>query len=116
MTNKEIIFEVIEAFDRGDGETITKHMTDDVEWHILGDKTYTGKEALKKFFADNTEMKMLSSTKDHVIIDGDNIAVNGQVQCTGPDGEFCDMYYCDIYELENYKVKRLITYIVNKKK
>jgi ketosteroid isomerase-like protein len=109
MTNKEIILEVIEAFDRGEGEAITKHMTDDVEWHMLGDQTYTGKEALKKFFADNTEMKVLSATKDHIIVDG-------QVQCTGPDGLFYDMYYCDIYELENFKVKRFTTYTVNKKK
>jgi ketosteroid isomerase-like protein len=116
MTNKEIILEVIEAFDRGDGEAITKHMTDDVEWHMLGDQTYIGKEALKNFFADNTEMKVLSATKDHIIVDGDNIAVDGQVQCTGPDGLFYDMYYCDIYELENFKVKRFTTYTVNKKK
>ncbi len=115
MTTKEIITDVINGFDTSDGELVTRHMADDVEWHLLGDKVYKGKEALLSFFENSTGMKVLSSITHHIIIDGDKVAVNGEVKCGGADGNFCNMYYSDVYELENDKIKKLTSYIVEKK-
>lgn len=115
MTNKEIIAQVIEAFDNSDGATITRHMTDDVEWHMLGDQVYSGIETVKKFFNDHQDVKVTSSLKNHLIADGDTIAVSGEITCTESNGNLCNMYYCDIYEMENFKIKKLISYTVGKK-
>jgi uncharacterized protein len=116
MSNKEILQKVIDAFDANDIESIVKYMADDVEWHMLGDKIISGKDEVRKFFAENANRRMLSSTKNHVIIEGDHAAVDGDVQCTGEDGKPVNLYYCDIYELENGKVNKIVSYTLNKKK
>ncbi len=115
MSTKDIINSIIESFESNDVESVLNQMTDDVEWQMIGDKTISGKDEMRKFFADNGDMKMISSTKNHTIIDGDHVAVDGEVQCS-KNGEVTDMYYCDIYQLENEQVKKMISYIVNKKK
>jgi ketosteroid isomerase-like protein len=116
MNNKEIIQNVIDAFDSNDVDGILDLLTDDVEWHMLGDQVISGKDELKEYFSKNAGMKLLSSTKDHIIIEGDRAAVDGNVQCAGKNGETMDMYYCDVYELEKGKVKKIVSYTVNKRK
>jgi ketosteroid isomerase-like protein len=116
MTNKEIIMQVIDAFDTGNSGVITGHMTNDAEWYFLGDQAYIGLESIKKFFNDHKEVKVTSSIKNHIIVDGDTIAVSGEIACTTSKGILCDMYYCDIYEMEKFKIKKLTSYTVDKKK
>jgi ketosteroid isomerase-like protein len=115
MTNKETIEKVIKAFENNDVAGILAQLTDDAEWQMLGDKTIKGKDAWRAFFAAHPEMTMVSSTTNHIIIDGDNAAVDGEVSCKDKDGKQFDMYYCDLYELQNAKVKKMVTYSVNKK-
>lgn len=115
MNNREIIKQLVAAFDRNDTEAILSYMTDDVTWRMLGDDPLNGKDNMRAMFA-NADMQLLSSTKDHFIVDGDTVAVDGEVVCKGQNGELMNMYYCDIYDLENGKVKRMTTYAVNKKK
>lgn len=116
MSNKETIEKVIKAFENNDVEDILTQLTDDAEWQMLGDKTIKGKDNWRAFFAEHPEMTMVSSTTNHIIIDGDTAAVDGEVQCKDKDGNLFDMYYCDLYELQNTQVKKMITYSVNKKK
>ena len=116
MNNKETIQQVIDAFDNNDVDSILDLVTDDVEWHMLGDQVISGKDKLREFFSKNAGMKLLSSTKDHIIIEGDRAAVDGHVQCAGKNGEMADMYYCDVYELEKGKVKKIVSYTINKRK
>lgn len=41
----------------------------------------------------------------------------GEVLCrNSKSGEEYDMYYCDVYGLQNGKIKNMVTYSVNKKK
>jgi ketosteroid isomerase-like protein len=116
MENREIILKLTEAFDTYDQKTILNHIADDVEWNMLGESLITGKENMAAFFNEHSSVKILSSSKDHIVVDGDQVAVDGEMKCIGPDNKIHEMYYCDIYELENSKVKKLISYTVNKKK
>ncbi len=116
MNNREIIEKVIEAFDRNDVESILSYLTEDAEWHMLGEHIIKGKEEWKKFFEANAGTEMLSSSKHHIIVDGDKAAVDGEASCKVANGQTHNMYYCDIYELEAGKIKKLFSYIVNKKK
>jgi uncharacterized protein len=115
MNNNETIHQVIDAFDNNDTESILGLVTNNVEWHMLGDQVIKGKDGMKAFFEKNADMKMLTSTKDHIIVEGDRAAVDGHVQCTDKNGKLMDMYYCDVYELEQGKVKKMVSYTINKK-
>jgi uncharacterized protein (TIGR02246 family) len=115
MDNREVVAAVVQAFNDNDTEAILQHMTDDVEWYILGDSVMTGKENIRTFFKSNPEIKVINCTQDHFLVDGDVASVSGEVECHSPDGKIVNMYYCDIYELAGSKVKKMITYGINKK-
>jgi len=117
METKELISNVIDAFDKNDTELVLSHFTDDIQWTMVGDQTFSGKNNIRDFFATHPDMEMISSTKDHMVIDGDTVVVDGEVNCVDKsNGVSHNMYYCDIYELENGKVKKMTSYCVNKKK
>jgi len=117
MNVKEIIFSLIEAFDKNDTELILSHFTEDIEWEIINEAKFSGKAEIRTFFEANPDMEMFASTKDHVIIDGNQAMVNGEVQCGNKSKEiYYDMYYCDIYDLEGDKIKKMTSFTINKKK
>jgi ketosteroid isomerase-like protein len=115
-SNKEIIVAFNTAFDTGNSDDVATFISEDFEWHMLGDSVIKGKESLLKFFAEHPDMKVITVSKDHIIVDGDNASVAGEVKCTDKSGQIYDMYYCDVYELANGLITKMISYTVNKKK
>lgn len=118
MNNRQMLTELIDAFDRNDYEGILKHLADDVQWDMVSEFTsVSGKAALRKFFLDHADVKLVSSTKERIILDGDHAAVNGEVLCRNEKtGEEYDMYYADIYDIVDGKVKKMVTYNIMKQK
>jgi len=116
MDNKAIIEEVINAFDTNDVNSLLNYVTDDVVWEMRDtkDMVISGKENLRNFFSEYNEMKMVKSTRDHIIVDGNLIAVDGTVTMEGKDEEQFEMFYCDIYELTDNKVRKIISYPIKK--
>jgi uncharacterized protein len=115
MDNKSVIQAVIDAFDNNSPEDLYPLITDDFQWDMKGDQLISGKENLRKMFSMGKDIQMVSSTKDHIIIDGDTAAVDGKVDMKHPDGRIEHMNYCDIYELEGGKVKKMVTYMTKPK-
>jgi len=116
MSSKKIIMEIVTAFDNNDIEGILNCVTDDIEWEMLGENNLKGKETLRKFFSDHADMKMISATKDNIIIEGDRGSVSGSVQCSNGKDQTFNLYYCDIYEVKDNKISKIISYTVNKNK
>ena len=115
-SNRDIIIEFNTAFDKGNSDEIAKYVSDDFEWHLLGDSIIKGKENLLRFFAEHPDMKVITVSKDYIIIDGDRASVAGEVKCTDKTGTIYDMYYCDVYELAEGLITKMISYTVNKNK
>jgi ketosteroid isomerase-like protein len=116
MDTKEIVTAVIDAFDNNDVELILSYLTEDAEWHMVGDQTYAGKETIREFFTTHPDMKMISSTRENIIVEGNTAAVNGEVQCEEESsGAKHEMYYCDLYVLEGDLVKKMTSYVLPKK-
>lgn len=113
MTTEQIIRDIVDAFDRNDTAAILSYMTDDVTWTVVGHESINGKESMKKAFEDPS-MKILESTKENIIVAGNAGAVNGVVKCEC-EGKITNINYCDIYELENGKIKKMTSYCIDKK-
>jgi|SRR5476651_2679290 len=113
MNNREVIEAITEAFNNNNDEAIVSHMTDDIEWHLLGSNVMTGKQTIADFFKNNPQIKVISCTQDHFLVDGDQASVSGEIECQSTTGQVFNMYYCDIYELEDGKVKKMVTYGIN---
>jgi len=80
------------AFATGDADFIIAHVSEEIEWIMIGDKHISGKEAFAK------EIDMM---KDHVaeevvihsiITHGREAAVNGEIKMGGKTYAFCDVY------------------------
>lgn len=114
MTNKEIIREVNKAFMAFDVETILEHVADDVRWDIPGAPSVTGKEAfaseVSKSFNGRLEIKTTTE-----IADGDYVVVEGEVESHPENGTTIKADFCDIFRLENGKIKELRFYVIDKK-
>ena len=117
MTTKEIVLQVIDAFDNNDVDKILNLFADDVIWTMKGSSLTisNGKDEVEKFLGGMDDVKVVSSTHDHIIVDGNKAAVDGFIQCKNKSGEEINMHYADFYELENDKVKIVTSYIVDKK-
>ena len=117
MTTKEIVLQVIEAFDKNDVDKILDLFADDVIWTMKGSSLTisNGKDEVEKFLGGMDDVMIVSSTHDHIIVEGNKAAVDGFIQCENKSGEKINMYYADFYELENDRVKILTSYVVDKK-
>lgn len=111
MTNKEVVEQVVNAFLNADIDTALTYMTDDVKmgWPGYFDLA-PGKEALREFFKSVPEMT--SSGIEDIIEDGDKIAATGSATTREKDGSLRNSFFCDLYFLENGKVKEIKSYMV----
>ncbi|QNL49570.1 nuclear transport factor 2 family protein [Olivibacter sp. SDN3] len=114
MNTRDVIENIVDAFDRSDVEGILDIMAEGATWEMLGDKTFIGKDQIRDSLNGMADMEMLDSTKNHIIIEENNASVDGIVAYKGKDGKVHEMYYCDIYELSHGKVTKMISYTVNK--
>lgn len=111
MNNKEIVKEVVQGFLDADIEKVLSHMTEDVQIGWPGFfELEPGKEAIRKFFADVPEI--VSGSIDSLIGEDNMVAGAGRVTARHKDGSLKNSFFCDLYELENGKVKRLKSYMV----
>lgn len=49
-----------------------------------------------------------------MIQENDIVVAEGTVQCKIKTGEFSDALFCDVFHMENGKIKKLPTYQLNK--
>jgi ketosteroid isomerase-like protein len=110
MTNKEIVKKGVDAFLISDIEEALTYMTDDV---VMGWPGYfdlaPGKNAIREFFKNIPEM--LEWKIGDFIEEGNKVAATGWIK-SNHNGEIKESYFCDIYTLENGKIKKLTSYMV----
>lgn len=115
MKNKAIVQQVVDAFFAADIEKAMLHMNDDVKmgWPGFFDLA-PGKEAIRAFFKNVPEM--VSSSIEDIIEEGNKVAATGSVTSRQEDGSLKNSFFCDVYELENDKIKSIKSYIVFEQK
>ncbi|MUP45731.1 nuclear transport factor 2 family protein [Gramella sp. BOM4] len=115
MSNREkLIKKINKAFADGDAEFISKCVTEDIRWVIVGEKTIAGR---KDFEASLDRMKLggpLEISVENLINEKEKCVVEGTVamkvnQAKAKKYAFCDIY---IFPDENSdKFKELRTYV-----
>jgi ketosteroid isomerase-like protein len=97
------IIAACEAFSMGDAQPALPFLADEVEWHIVGDRTIDGNAAVKEMCADAASQGTpkfqngrLIQAKNHLIVEGADLE--------------SDMHYCDIYTIENGQIAEITYY------
>lgn len=112
--NKKTVQTYMDSFAAGDDDRIVSCLTDDVSWFIPGAFSITGKEAFKKEI-HNENFEGLPGIKITRMTEENNIVIaEGVVQCKMKNGGFLDAFFCDVFHMQNGKIRHLTSYLMNK--
>ena len=109
--NKNTVETYMDGFRKTDRSQILSCLTDDVEWVLPGAFHVRGKDDS----LSTLSMRDLSVPADTVsrMTEADNVVVaEGWVRAPKPDGPFLNLVFCDVFEMRNGKIRRLISYLM----
>lgn len=112
--NKETVEEYMNAFKVSDHERVLACLTDDIVWEMPGIYQYVGKEAFDKEI-ENENFTGSPTIQIIKLIEENNIVIaEGAVQGMMKNGNILDAVFCDVFEMENGKIKKLTSYLMSK--
>ena len=113
IMNKDTVRKYIDGFNKTDHQQILSCLTDDIEWLMPGYFHIIGKDAFDKEIENDafTGNPIVMITR--IIEESDVVIAEGTVRVAWKAGGFLNAVFCDVFEMENNKIKRLTTYQVN---
>jgi ketosteroid isomerase-like protein len=113
--NKDTVQKYIDGFNKSDHHLILSCLTDDIEWLMPGMFQLKGKDAFDKEIENDAFTGSPTVKITRMIEENDVVIAEGTVRAAWKDGGFLDAVFCDAFEMENGKIRRLISYLVNLK-
>jgi ketosteroid isomerase-like protein len=110
--NKQTIERYMEGFRRGDHAMILSCLTDDVEWVIPGAFHLVGKDAYDREIENPAYVGRPAITITRVTEENNVVVAEGSVLTQRKEGSLLRLAFCDVFEMERGKIKRLISYLV----
>jgi ketosteroid isomerase-like protein len=110
--NKQTVKKYMEAFAKTDHDEILSCLTDDVEWVIPGAFHLRGKEAFDNeiendAFVGGPTIEISRMTEEH-----DVVVAEGTVRSARRDGGFLNAVFCDVFVMQDVKIKHLTSYVM----
>jgi ketosteroid isomerase-like protein len=110
--NKRTVQKYMDGFKKTDREAILSCLTDDVEWEIPGMFTARGREAFNNHivdpgFAGHPVIDVTRMTEENNVV-----IAEGSVLARRDDGTTLPLVFCDVFELEGGKIRRLVSYLM----
>ena len=113
-TNKKTVQEYMDAFMVSDHERILACLTEDVEWEMPGFFHLFGKEAFDKEIENDNFEGRPSIRITRMMAENNIVIAEGSVQAKIKAGGMLDAVFCDVFDMEEGKIRKLKTYLMNK--
>lgn len=110
--NKRTVETYMDGFRRTDRTRILSCLTGDVEWVIPGTFHVRGKEEFDRHITDERFVGDPAITVTRLTESNDVVVAEGSVRVQRKDGTFLNLAFCDVFEMEDSKIRRLISYLV----
>ena len=110
--NKKTVDRYMDAFRRTDHAEILSCLTEDVEWLIPGGFHARGKEAFDKEIENDAFTGHPAITVTRLIEEDDVVVAEGSVRTQRKDGAVLNLVFCDVFEMQGGKIRRLISYLM----
>ena len=110
--NKPTVEKYIEGFRKSDHPLILSCLTDDVEWEMPGAFHLTGKEAFDREIENEAFVGRPAITITRMTEENGVVVAEGSVRVERRAGGFLHGVFCDVFEMQGGKIRRLITYFV----
>ena len=112
--NKTTVQQYMDGFRASDHATILDCLTDDVVWEMPGHYRHEGKVAFDGEI-ENENFTGSPTIQITRMIEENNIVIaEGAVQGKMKNGDLLDAVFCDVFHMENGKIKQLTTYLMVK--
>lgn len=113
--NKRTVEKYIDGFNKSDHAQILSCLADDVEWIMPGTFHLTGKQAFDREIENDAFTGRPVVTITRMVEEDDVVIAEGTVRAEWKAGGFLNAVYCDAFEMENGRIRRLISYLVDLK-
>ena len=102
----------LRGFTMSDHGQILSCLTDDVEWLMPGAFRLSGKDAFDKeieneAFVGSPEIEITRMTEEN-----DVVVAEGTVRCARRAGGFLTAVFCDVFVMQDAKIRQLTSYLV----
>lgn len=113
--NKQTVSTYIEGFNNSDHKKILSCLTDDVEWEIPGLFHTVGKQAFDQEIENDAFEGRPVVTIHRMVEEADVVIAEGSVHSKRKGGAPFKAVFCDVFEMRDAKIKRLISYLAEVK-
>ncbi len=105
LKNKKIVEKFVNAFVERNYDLYMNYLAEDIKWNIVGMPPINGKQ---NFLEAMEMMEIWSSGRQHIIAEGDFVVIENQNYTLNNYPA-----HCDIYRIDQGKIKEVTTYIVD---
>jgi ketosteroid isomerase-like protein len=113
--NKLTIERYIDGFNKTDHAQILSCLTDDVVWEMPGFFHHAGKAAFDREIENDAFVGTPIVTISRLVEEGDVVVAEGTVNSRKADGSPFKAAFCDVFEMRDRKISRLVGYLVEVK-
>jgi ketosteroid isomerase-like protein len=110
--NKKTVSAYMDGFNVGDHQKILSCLTDDVIWEMPGVYYHTGKVAFDKEIENEAFEGKPTIKVVRMVEEMDIVVAEGTVQGKRKGGEIFNAVFCDIFHMNNGKIKKLSSYLM----
>jgi ketosteroid isomerase-like protein len=113
--NKTTVERYLDGFRASNYAQILSCLTDDVHWEIPGFFHVVGQDAFDKEIENDAFVGSPAITVIRMVEENDVVIAEGSVRATRKDGGVLSAVFCDVFVMENAKIKWLTSYLVELK-
>jgi ketosteroid isomerase-like protein len=110
--NKETVHAYMDAFRRSDHAAVLSCLTDDVEWVMPGLFHLVGKEAFDREIENDAFVGSPLIQVSRLTEERDVVVAEGTVRSARRQGGYLHAAFCDVFELQDGKIRRLTSYVL----
>jgi ketosteroid isomerase-like protein len=113
--NKDIVARYMDGFRSSDHAQILSCLADEVEWQVPGAFHIRGKHDFDTHIEGEGFVGSPEITITRLIAEDGVVVAEGSVRTQRTDGTFLNLAMCDVFELEDGKIRRLTSYLMEVK-
>ena len=113
--NKQTVQNYMDAFGRTDHAEVLSCLTDDVEWVIPGAFHVSGKDEFDTQIENEAFVGSPIIRVTRMIEENNVVVAEGTVRSARSDGGLLNAVFCDVFVMQNAKIKHLTSYLMELK-
>ena len=110
--NKRTVEKYMEGFKASDHAQILSCLTHDVEWELPGVFHLIGHDAFDREIENEAFVGRPAITITRMTEENDVVIAEGSVRTQKKEGDFLHVMFCDVFVMQDSKIKRLVSYLM----